>query len=66
MRFIVIGLLVAIVISLGSALVFIFRDQGEDYKERGVKALTLRVALSVILFALLIGGQYFGWIGQRL
>lgn len=65
MRVVVIGMLIAIIASLGSALVYIFQDQGEA-RYRAVKALTLRVALSLTLFLILMGGQYFGLISQRL
>lgn len=64
MRIVVIAFLVIIVASLGSALFYIFRDKGGS--ERAVKALTLRVALSVTLFALLMLGYYFGLFTHRL
>lgn len=68
MRLIVIGLLIAIVVSLASALVFIFRDQGSEAqnKHRAVRALSVRVALSITVFLILMGGKYFGLIGQHL
>jgi len=59
MRIIVVVMLLAIIVSLGSALLYIFRDQGEA-RYRAVKALTLRVALSLTLFLMLMGGHYFG------
>lgn len=65
MRFIVIALLIAIVVSLASALLFVYRDSGQS-ADRAVKALTLRVTLSVLLFLVLIGGHYFGWIPGHL
>ena len=58
MRYFVIAALVCIVGSLFSALFFMFRDK--DDSKRMVKALTLRVALSVTLFLLLMAGYYFG------
>ncbi|MEF8734770.1 MAG: twin transmembrane helix small protein [Candidatus Accumulibacter meliphilus] len=61
MHIIVALLLITIVASLGSALVFIYRDQGQG-KTRAVKALSLRVGLSFVLFALLIASQRFGWV----
>jgi hypothetical protein len=45
-------LLVAILISLGSGLVFMLKDNGQT--TRTVKALTVRIALSVALFLLLM------------
>jgi hypothetical protein len=49
--FIVIALC-AILLSLGSGLVFMIRDKGRT--NRTLKALTLRIALSVALFLLLM------------
>lgn len=65
MRIIVLLMLVAIVASLGSALVFVYRDRGQG-KTRAVKALTLRVGLSFVLFLLLMLAYRLGWIGERL
>jgi hypothetical protein len=58
MRFVVIAFLVIIVLSLGSALYYLIRDKGSS--DRTVKALTVRVALSLVLFLLLMLGHYFG------
>jgi formate/nitrite transporter FocA (FNT family) len=64
MRYVVIAMLLAIVASLASAAVFMFRDGGES--RRMVKALALRVGLSVGLFLMLMAGYYFGLIPGRL
>lgn len=53
-------MLVLIVGSLGSALWFLIRDKGNS--ERTVKALTVRICLSIGLFMLLMAGYYFGLI----
>jgi hypothetical protein len=58
MRIFVIAILVLIVGSLGSALWFLIRDKGTS--ERTVKALTVRISLSIGLFLLLMAGYYFG------
>jgi len=58
MRIIVIAMLFLIVGSLGSALWFLIRDKGAS--ERTVKALTIRISLSIGLFLLLMAGYYFG------
>lgn len=50
--------------SLLSAGYFLVRDRGHSY--RTVRALTIRIALSVCVFALLMLGYYFGLIGGRL
>jgi hypothetical protein len=64
MKIIVILFLVFIVASLGSALYFLIKDKGQG--ERTVKALTVRVVLSVVLFALLMLGIYSGLITGKL
>jgi len=64
MRYVVIAALVLIVASLGSALVFVFRDRSGS--KRAVKALALRVGLSIALFLFLMAGFYFGFIPGRL
>ena len=64
MKIIVILFLVFIVASLFSALYFLIRDKGQG--TRTVKALTVRVTLSVILFALLMLGIYTGVITDKL
>jgi len=64
MRIIVILFLVFIVASLGSALYFIIKDRGQS--DRAVKALTVRVVLSVVLFGLLMLGFYFGLITGKI
>ena len=60
MRILVIAMLVLIVGSLGSALWFLIRDKGNS--DRTVKALTVRISLSIGLFLLLMTGYYFGFI----
>ena len=60
MRIFVIAMLVLIVGSLASALWFLIRDKGNS--DRTVKALTVRISLSIGLFLLLMSGYYFGLI----
>lgn len=62
MRIFVFVFLFLIVLSLGSALFFLYRGQST----RTVKALTVRVGLSIALFLILMGAYYFGLIGPRL
>jgi hypothetical protein len=50
--------LFAIIGSLASGLVFLIKDKG--HSDRTVKALTVRIALSVSLFALLMIGYAVG------
>jgi hypothetical protein len=53
-------LLLAIVGSLFSGLFFLYRDHGAG--ERTALALTLRIGLSILLFAMLLAGFRFGLI----
>jgi hypothetical protein len=64
MRYVVIGMLVLIVASLASAAWYMVGDRGGS--RRMVKALALRVGLSVALFLMLMGGYYLGLIPGRL
>lgn len=64
MRYVVIAMLLAIIASMGSAIFFMMRDRGNS--RRMVKALAVRVGLSVALFLSLMTAYYFGWIGPRL
>jgi len=59
-KIVVILFLVFIVGSLASAGYFLVKDKGRG--ERTVKALTVRVVLSLVLFAILMLGFYFGFI----
>ena len=56
--------IIIILASLGSALYYMVKDRGTT--ERTVKALTLRIALSITLFLLLMLGFHFGLITTRL
>ena len=64
MKIVVILLMLIIAGSLLSAGFFLVRDRGQS--DRTVRALTIRIVLSVIVFALLMLGHYFGLIGDRL
>lgn len=57
-KVIVIAMLLVIVGSLLSALLYMYKDRGKG--ERMAAALTVRVALSITLFCLLMAGYYFG------
>lgn len=64
MRIIVILFIIVILGSLGSALYFLVKDRGTT--QRTAKALTIRIALSITLFLLLMLGFHFGLITTRL
>ncbi|MBN8451212.1 MAG: twin transmembrane helix small protein [Candidatus Accumulibacter necessarius] len=59
-KLIVILLLFCVVGSLFSGLFFLYRDRGTGI--RTAQALTLRIGLSILIFALLLIGFRFGWI----
>lgn len=60
MKAIVFILLAAIVVTLGSGLFYLTRDRQDS--TRLLKALKLRVALSIALLLFLVASFYFGWI----
>jgi hypothetical protein len=62
LKLFIIAALLLIVGSLFSALFYLMKDKGES--KRTVKALTLRISLSLGLFLLLMIGYYSGIIGQ--
>jgi cytochrome bd-type quinol oxidase subunit 2 len=62
-RLLVVCLLVAIVASLGTALFQLSRGKGDS--SRMLRALTVRVALSLVLFALLMIAWWAGLITPR-
>ena len=65
MRILILILLAAVVVSLFSGLYFVYKDKGTS--NRAVISLTIRIALSVLVFVILIASYYFGWIpGGRL
>ena len=59
-KLIVILLLFGVVGSLFSGLFFLYRDRGAGV--RTAQALTLRIGLSILIFALLMIGFRLGWI----
>ncbi len=63
MNILIVGFLVLILASLGSALYFMLNDKGGS--TRTVRALTLRVGLSLALFLLLMLAHFSGLITLR-
>ena len=59
-RLLILVCLLAIVLSLGSALLHLVRGKGDSSKM--ARALTIRVGLSVLLFVLLLVAWMLGWI----
>ena len=64
MRFVVFAFLAFIFISLFSGLYYVWKDRGTS--TRAVRALTIRVVLSIVLFALLVLGYQLGFFTHRL
>ena len=60
MKFIVVAGLVAVIVSLFSALYYLYHDKGHG--TRMVKMLAVRVALSASLVAFLLFSYWMGWI----
>lgn len=59
MIFIVVALLLATLASLFSGLYFVGKDKGAT--NRAVISLTVRIGLSLVIFALLMGAHWMGW-----
>lgn len=60
MKILIIVFLLAIIYSLGSALIFLVRDHGEG--KRTVNRLSWRIGLSLVLFLFLWIAYQLGWI----
>jgi hypothetical protein len=63
MKIVVILLLFAVLVSLFSGLYFVYKDKGQS--NRAVISLTIRIGLSLLVFAILIVSYLMGWIPQR-
>lgn len=63
MKIIVVAALIAVVVSLLSALYYLYHDRGQG--TRMVRMLAIRVALSIGLVAFLVISYYLGWIGPQ-
>jgi len=59
-KVIVVAILLGIITSLVTAVIFLIRDRGAS--TRMVKALTLRIGVSIALFILLFVMYWFGFI----
>jgi len=59
-KLLIVSLLIFIVVSLFTALYRLNSEKGDSSKV--LKALTVRIALSVLLFGLLMLGSWLGWI----
>jgi uncharacterized membrane protein len=57
-RLIIVAILIAILASLFSGMYFMLHDRGQS--KRNVKALSIRIGLSLLLFAMLIAAYLLG------
>ena len=64
MKFVVLVFVAFILLSRFSALYFVLKDKGRS--DRAVKALTVRITLSIVVFVLLLLGFHFGYITGKL
>jgi hypothetical protein len=62
LKLFIIAALLLIIGSLFSALFYLIKDKGQG--TRTVRALTLRISMSIGLFLLLMIGYAMGWIGH--
>ncbi len=60
MKYAVFILLAAIVVSLGAGLYYLSRDDSDSSKM--LKALKIRVGLSVVLIVFLVSSYFMGWL----
>ena len=63
MRIVILLLLFVVLVSLFSGLYFVYKDKGQS--NRAVISLTIRIGLSLLIFAILIVSYAMGWIGPR-
>lgn len=61
-KIIIVCFLIAILVSLFSGLYFLLQDPGSSKDRRVVRALTIRVALSIAFALFLVLSYFMGWI----
>lgn len=60
MKILILGLLAAIVISLGSGLFFLTKER--DDPKKLLRSLQVRIALSILLVGVLVVSWFLGWV----
>lgn len=60
MKYLILLFFIFIVYSLGSALYYMMKDQGGS--KRMVKALTMRIGVSLLLFLFIVISFWMGWL----
>ena len=63
MRIVIFVLVLAVIASLFSGLYFVYKDKGNS--NRAVISLTIRIGLSLLVFAILMLSYKMGWIAER-
>jgi hypothetical protein len=63
MRILIVILVLAVLASLFSGLFFLYKDKGGS--NRMVISLTIRIALSILIFVILMASYYFGLISPK-
>jgi hypothetical protein len=63
MRILVLFLVFVMLASLFSGLFFLYKDKSGS--DRMVKALTVRIAIAITIFLILMGSYYFGLISPQ-
>jgi len=63
MRILVLFLVFVMLASLFSGLFFLYKDKSGS--DRMVKALTVRIAIAITIFLILMGSSYFGLISPQ-
>ena len=63
MRIVVLFLVFVMLVSLFSGLFFLYKDKSGS--DRMVKALTVRIAIAITIFLILMGSYYFGLISPQ-
>ena len=63
MKVVILVLLAAVIASLFAGLFFVYKDKGQT--NRAVISLTIRIALSIVVFLILVGSYYFGYVPER-
>ena len=63
MKIVIVLLLLVVIASLFSGLFYLYKDKGKG--DRVVRALTIRVGLSILIFLILMGSYYFGLIPAK-
>ena len=61
-KFPIILIFLVIIASLIQGMYYLSKDSGSQNKDRLVRALTLRISLSFVLFFLLLLSYFLGWI----